>query len=545
MCDDRSPHYVPHSEAGILLANSRGDGYTIALQWNQAFPDSLNYVMAYNIYFSTVREDVFAETVKVVSIDPTLFNIDVTDFTPGDMYYFGVRATEFPPTGIDLTMLPDAGDSKVYPESVLLSDLTENSTIIPIVDINDFPSFGIVQIGGELIQYSNKDIPSNSLINLMRGYDSTDIREHTVDGYDGYNFLNPLVLFWRGYEEQNETVFQSMSTFNYPHFPRTNADGYMMVTEDILTTDLGGTDATLGATSVTDGGTADQSLTDLPPYDYAGWHRTDPVALLRGDCVGTYYGGEQYCADGYLGVGRQLRGLSISDANTQRQEVLLSVTGEPVVLVRRMWTGLRCACFQATFEHADDRCIFCHGTGFISGYDQFVNPRRSDGRILVRFGPTEDDLVQNDAGLESTFIPDCFTIVVPAVKDRDFLIRFNEDGSEEFRYEILNVTRNKIFQQDLGGQKFKAQRVRKTDPIYTWRAIRDTSTMPMLLTTGLGMVPGPGGIPPHTHGLVIDENITSISQINQTTSISFGHNHTVRNGKVIEEGLGHSHPIII
>ncbi|HVI40455.1 MAG TPA: hypothetical protein VM577_07330 [Anaerovoracaceae bacterium] len=527
-----------------MVANSRGDGYTIAIEWNQAFPDSLGYVVAYNIYFSTVREDVFTEGVKLVSITPTIFDTDITDFTPGDTFYFAVRATEFDPTVVDLSLLPDAGDAKMYPESMLLFDIDDTTTSIPVIDINEFPAFGIIQIGSEFILYLNKDIPTSSLINATRGYLDTTAKMHTVDGYDGYTTSDPLVHFWKGYEEGNQTALQETSAFIYPNYPRTNADGYKIVAKDILTTDLGGSDESNGAISVPDGGTTDGSITALPPFDFSGWHRTDPVALLRGDCIGTYYGGEQHCADGYLGVGNQIRGLSISDANAQRQEVLLNATGEPVVLVRRRWTGMRCPCFMANVEQPDDRCPICFGVGFVTGYDQFVNPRRSDGRIVVRFGPTEDSLIQNESGLESTFIPDCFTIVVPSIKNRDFLIRFNEDGTEEFRYEVLNVTRNKIFQQDLGGQKFKAQRVRKTDPIYMWRAIRNTATMPQSLTTTIGMVPGPGGIPPHTHNIVINENIVSLSQINQTTNVAQGHNHPIING-VVQVEAGHTHAIIL
>jgi len=100
---------------------------------------------------------------------------------------------------------------------------------------------------------------------------------------------------------------------------------------------------------------------------------------------------------------------------------------------------------------------------------------------------------------------------------------------------------------DSGGQKFTAQRIRKLDPICEWRAIRDTSTIPRTITTGVGFVPGPGGIAPHTHNLVVNENIISLVQVNQTTSVNppvgqGAHNHPIVNG-VIQTVLGHSHSI--
>ena len=187
----------------------------------------------------------------------------------------------------------------------------------------------------------------------------------------------------------------------------------------------------------------------------------------------------------------------------------------------------------------------CTGTGFLGGYTQYYNPRISSGRILVRFAPYTDDLKQEDSGLESHVIHDCWTLVVPTIKDRDFIIRFNEDGTEEFRYEVLDVTRNKLLYGESGKQTFKAQRVRKTDPICTWRAFRNTATRPESILTTVGIMRGPAGtIIPHTHSVVVNEHINVISQINQSTGISNDHQHSITNGSV-EVVLGHSHSLIL
>lgn len=526
-CVTNRPYYLPHSLAGILTAVNRGDGYTIGISWTQAYPDVSSYFVGYNLYFSTNKNDVFAEGVKYIISDSSTLIMDLLDFTPGDTFYFAVRAMEYDPSWLPLGLLPDSGDAKIIPEGILTSNLSETDVVIPITDADQFPAFGVVQVGSELMSYTG--ISGNNLTGVTRGFLATSTRIHTVDGYDGYTTWDPTVKFWKGLEEENQTVLQATCTFAYPNYARTDTDGYMEVTKDILTTDLSGSDA---------------SQTGFPAFDYAGYHRTDPVALLRGDCLDTYYGGEYFCADGYDGVGRQLKGIPLQTANEQRQEVLLTLTGEPVVLVQNMLTGKRCKCYMSRNEYPDDRCSICFGRGFITSYKQFFNPRRSDGRILVRFSPAEDDLKMEDSGLESTFLTDAWTITVPAIKDRDFLIRFTEDGKEEFRYEVLNVTRNKLLESLSGAQKMRIQRVRKTDRIYQWKYIADTSTMPQVLTTTIGMVPGPGGIPPHTHTIVINESIISLDQINQTTSVSEGHNHEVING-VVRNVLGHDHEILL
>lgn len=361
-----------------------------------------------------------------------------------------------------------------------------------------------------------------------RGYNGSIATPHATDGYDGYVFWNPEVIFWPIMtESDNDKVFECWNRFDVNHWPFTMADGYRQTTTDILTTNLT---------------YSDSINTGFPAYDYSGYHRTDPVMLLSGACVGSYIGGQQGCADGYGGVGLQLRGLSIQDQNMARQEVLLSTTGEPVCLIQRNWTGITCECMLPYNEYPEARCNKCYGTGFVVGWTPFYDPRRSDGRIMVRFDPTVDDLVATDSGLESTNQPNCWTLPVPSLKDRDFIIRFDEDGNEEFRYEILNVTRNKLLLDGTGAQKFVAQRVRKTDVIYQVPAFRDTSMFPSTIYTSIS---SSLGIPPHAHAIVINENTTSISQINQVTTVAAGHSHAVQGGVILTEGLGHTHTIIL
>lgn len=542
MCLTNHPTYVPHSQAGIKTANCSQDGY-LGIEWERAYTDSINYIIAYNIYFSTKKEDVFAEGVKYVSIDPTIFQTQILDLTPGDTYFINVRATEFDPSWVNLQQLPTSGSSRFYPEGLLLSDVSLTDDTLSILDIDLFPPTGVVQVGTELIKYLNKDLLSNSLLNLTRGFLETEIRIHTVDGYDGYHTAaNPAVYFWPGLEEKNQNIASETITFHWDRYAWTATDGYKEVTEDILTSDLGGTDAALGAISTTSGGTSDGAQAALPSFDYSGWRNTDLAALLRGDCLDSYFLGEAGCADGYEGTDRQVRGPSVNEASTQREEMLLEATGEAVLLIRRMNTGIRCKCYMSNSEYPDDRCISCHGSGWVIGYEPFYNPRRSDGRILVRFDPTEDDVKMQDAGYESTFDTNGWTLPMPSVKTRDLIQRYDQFGNRDWLYEVGAVTRNRLFLSETGSQKFKLKRIRKTDSLYTLKFIDSTAPAPQVVYTTLE---GGAGIPPHSHAISIPPSTISLSQINTTTSVVAGHNHEIRNGiLVLPNDLGHTHQLL-
>ncbi len=520
-------YYINPVNEGIISCNSTGDGYTVTLKWNVAYPSTRTNKIAYHIYMSTDERTVFSEGVKFISIG-TATTVDIFDLDPGEMYHYAIRAVEYNQYLYNLTTLPETFNSlKIYPSSVLRSDITENDILITLLDSSEFPSTGTVRIGVELVNYTSNDLANNNLVLtsaiLQRGYNGSTPSSHNTDGYDGYVTWSPFVTFTLGREEMNTRVFSVQSRFDLDQFSFTSTDGYHQVTKDILTTDLAGSDA---------------SNVAFPSYDYAGWHRTNPADLFSGQCVGSYFGGQQGCADGF-----NVRGLSVQEQSNQREELLLGITGEPVCLIRKRWTGITCSCYIPSSEYSDDRCPKCLGTKFIIGWDQYFNPRSSDGRIQVRFSPADDDVKTYEAGLESEFITECWTLTVPTVKDRDIIVRFDQDGNEEFRYEILSVNRNKTLFGLMGAQKFKVQRIRKTDPAYQIPVFRDTSTMPTKLNTTIGSA---ATIPPHVHEIVTTNQ--SPSNFGQITSTVQGHSHQVvwRSGQLIVlEALGHTHDIIL
>ena len=657
------PYYLNQLIDGLVIAASSGDGYRINLKWATAYPTDRSNTLAYNIYIGTINDpndpitpafmsDFFNQS-PVFIYTGNQTNVNIEDLNPGEMYRFGVRATEYDPNFFDLTTLPAAyNDMVVLPYSLLAADISATDTVIPLVDVSMFPNTlnGTVKIGGEQIHYdainyetnelivpggsntppivsyteatsntgngtindliadynaptetwtircagvfynsSNQPIPgtatfdaigsvsggaldqygnipqwhvdgyvvSNSVLSFSitetstfvkgdyfmikvignssiasgRGYNETIATLHNTDGYDGYVYWDPNVLFWPVWsEEKNTRVFECWNRFDIRHYPFTMADGYHQHTQDILHTDLSLSDA--------------QNV-GFQSYDYAGWHRTDPVLLFEGACIGSYIGGYQGCSDGYGGVGMQLRGLNIQDLMEQREEELLTLEGEQVCLIQRVWTGITCDCFLPYNEYPENRCQKCYGTGFVVGFQQYFNPRISTGRIMVRFDPVVDDLIATDSGLEAEMKPNCWGLGVPSLHDRDFIVRFNAGDpsyGEEYRYEILNVTRNRMFLQQEGVQKFAVQRIRKTDPIYQVRLAHNTMFFPETIYT---TVSSSLGIPPHSHSITISsDRVSNISQINQITGISQGHSHVVQNGSIIEV-VGHSHTIIL
>lgn len=534
VCSDLTPIYIPPSKRGIIEVSSHEDGYHIDVTWRVAYPSLSTNSIVYNIYYSSNADHVFSEGVKQVSIDGTL-SATLEDFSPSDTYYFAVRAVEVPAGVYVPSLLPNGtGPLRILPEGLLLSDITDTSTEIPVSDIDSFPHFGVIQIGYELVHYLSK--VGSSLSTLTRGYLETDARIHTIDGYDGLDVLDPFVHFWKGFEDNNDITLEETNVFDYPNYAFVDSDGYRVIAaedEFDLNTDLTASDV---------------AQADFIRFDFSGWRRTDPLDLLEGKCVGTYFGGSAFCNDGY-GVGFQIRGIPFADENNRRQEMLLGVDGERCVLLKRLWKGIVCKCKSAGQENPYLRCPVCFNVGFVGGFEQFFNPRRSDGNILVRFDPTEDQTRTDEEGLESVFLPNCWTLVFPSIHSRDILIRFNEDGSEEFRYEIQAVTRNKLLEGQSGAQKFATMRLRKTDPSYSWAAIASTANIPQTLTTDIGFLRGPHGTQiPHTHNVVVPDSVINLSQINQMTSFSEGHLHRIING-VIEMNeedpqVGHSHQIL-
>jgi hypothetical protein len=527
--------YFDTNFAAIKSADSIGDGTSIKVSWYRAYPSMPDGKIAYHIYYSQTKELVYHEQIKYIYNGPNL-EVILKDFVPGQSYYFAVRAIEFPSMLDPFFGFPQIDTNlHTYPKSPLRQSISATDIIIPLVDVSEFPDYGVILIGSELISYSLVDRINNNIILSSisdRGYNLTVPRQHSPDGFDGrftWTYRNIAQIYIDGELKDCDREFYCLSRFEYPHEQYRDGYGYHQKTEDILNVDLS---------------ESDSQNEGYPMYDYAGWHRIDPVKIISGDCTGSYIGGEMYCADDETGVGRVVRGISIQDRMMQREEMLWRMTGVRCVLLQSVETGIRCSCYLASNMHPNKRCPKCHGNGFIVGYVQYFNPREADGRMLLRFGPMEDDIKLTEAGFDSECQADVEAPVSPTIKGRDIIIKYGLDDVEEFRYEVISVNRNNSLLGQQGMQKVKVGRIRKTDPLYKIIVFANTSMYPQWLTTEQSLANGK--MPQHTHDIRRNEKYSYTWA--QNTTKNAGHNHQLiwsNDRLLVLPVLDHTHDLII
>lgn len=425
------------NNVGLVFALDVGIGETVELRWNEALStedgtDTIRYL----IFEATNRIDVLSSEPKYIA---TATIARINRLSNNHIYYYMVRATELLESDYDVEELAASGtDLYRYPTTTLSVDISAADKIIPVASINGFPISGIITINSEAIQYSSvqqSPYPAFILTSItQRGVkdSSATIHYETAD-----------VKLYKGYMDNNTVVERAVPTINqdYNH----NVDGYDGYTpravEDFVTTDF----------------SIANSKINFSPFDYCGYHSTDPQAYFKGELCGTYVGGE------FNGM----RGFDMYDRNFARLEMMIQQTGEQCYLMQRKWSGEQCPCLTSHRNHAYKRCSTCYGTGFIGGYDVFFNPRNNrTGKIFVRFSAAEEDLIIEDKGLAQEYKPNAWTIPFPNIKAKDWIVRFDERGNELWRYEVLRATRNKLFYSFVGKQDLVLSRENKTDIIY-------------------------------------------------------------------------------
>jgi len=230
---------------------------------------------------------------------------------------------------------------------------------------------------------------------------------------------------------------------------------------------------TSGHLSINDMRTTEQI--NFRSYPYCGYHRFSPQDVFKGTNASPYSRPNDMAVGGDCGGGNIFGGpLNIYERNLQQQQMLLETTGEEVVLLRRKWDGKQCPCMSKTEEHPINKCPTCFGTGFVGGYDRIYfndSPDNPQGRILLRFYPTPDDLaLRKYGGLDVINQPNAWTIAQPIVRDRDIIVQFDpvDKNREVWRYEVLDVTRNAFIGGVTGAQIMRLQRLnRLNDTAYS------------------------------------------------------------------------------
>ena len=547
-CTDDRPRFTP-TDAGLTAALNNDIGTEVVLQWKTATVfDSSNSIF-YNVYYNTLRRNVLdSEPIFLATAE----TIRIGGLTPGDTHFFLVRAAEFDTSlmNVPVGMRMAGNNLYFYPASVTLSsNISATATTILVNSTSGFPSAGIIRIDNEWIYYTGTQASPAAFITtaIGRGYG---------DSIGATHLSGASVEMWNGIEDENSTIAEATPAWEKPNFAATwvltdgyGADGYRDGYDGYdsyyshgpgANQNLDGVDGywryhQQPIDSINTDLTNNDASGDFPSFDFCRTYRTkSPASFWKGQGSGTYFGGLQW-RDGYM-----IQETNVRNHMLQREELLLETTGEPMVLLRRVWTGIRCFCFRNRREHADARCPTCFSTGFQGGYTQFLNTRRSDRRILVRVDATTEDLnIGDKEGFDPMYEPNAWTLPFPGLRDRDILIRFNENNTEEFRYEILNVQRNRAFFGASGAQKFQMKRLTKTDIIYQYLAQRDVSNYPLTRTTS---VSSSRGIVQHNHTFIIKPGI-SLASYNGMTSRINGHSHVVTNG-IIQSILGHTHTIL-
>ena len=437
-------------QVGLDQTYDVGNGMGISLTWGPASAASPSDQVYYNLYAADKRINTFDYPVVITAQETATLSVP-----PGNMYYFAVRATEFDPNMYDVTQLDQIGDGVyAYPaQQTLNADIDAYGVTVEVADTTGFPLAGFIQIDYEVLYYLYKSDTSFVVEQAGRGMYATPILPHSAGA---------VVKLFPGISDQNSVIVAGTAAWSKANGPpqnvaaegqfNVNDDGYRTNATDIITTNLTASDA---------------STIDFPDYDYASYHRPSMETYFRGGCENSYAWGE---LNGQRGVGLQ-------DQELSRLDMLLQTTGEPVVLLKRKQTGMRCRCLALQRETPTARCENCLGTGFEGGYDRYVNPRaiseaytNTEGMILVRVAPFDDDfkLNQNNGLMQAAELP-AWTINVPSLRDFDVIIRLNQDGTEEWRYRCLKITRNRLMFGLSGRQDFRAQRIDATDILYTFK----------------------------------------------------------------------------
>lgn len=459
VCALPEPVWANNIFPGIKLVEDLAVGGAVRVSWHPATtPNGLSQTY-YNIYVSTIRDNLFDRPIGIT----TALTVVISGLQPGDAQYFGVRAAYYP-EDIDITSLDQIGvDFYAYPTNTEVEEFDGyyfNTDTGPMVvsSTDGFPDNGVIKVGSELITYGS--LTNSTFIVSQR--DTFD-REALATHANG-----TAVSLFKGIEDLNQVYYRAMPTWDgYATSPRLIPDGYELPNS---MQDAEGFRVWKEDTLNEDHSVSEAEMIDINPQPFCGYRAQNFIGLFTRNQCGTYSGGR---SDGFGG------GIAIQEVNLQREEFLLSLTGEPISLLRLKTVGRQCPSFNLRTEHTHERCHLCFGTKILGGYDHYIHPRRyrSDranphGLFNARFSPYKNDLqLIGGRGLSQVDELSIWVPAVPFIKKRDIIIRyiFDEDQqllSEEFRYEVIFVNRGQIILGFDGKQEISMRKLDKTHSIY-------------------------------------------------------------------------------
>ena len=454
------PTWVDTLQIGIYQANDLGIGTAVKLVWGYAVAP-LGYDIYYNIYVSPDVDTIF-DAPYGISVEQ---NAVVPGLSPGDGYFFGVQATYFPIASNLSEMNQVSANLYAFPPNTLVDEgsgsyLSSDTGPLVVTSTAGYPDFGIIKAGDELMAYSGKT-PVTFIISYRDYFDRGNLLTHPN---------GTTVEFFRGIEDFNGAYFRAVPTWDDgTNPPWLSPDGYEIPGS---MQDQDGYRAWKSDLINEDHTNYEENFIDTPPRKRCGYRTTDFNALYTKNACNTYAGGRE---DGFGG------GIDLNRSVIQREEFLLSTTGEPWTLLRMKSQGRQCRRFSLRHEHASERCGICFGTKFEGGYDRFPNPRQwrtdrpnPEGFIPLRVNPYLNDTpLLEDRGRAQIDQLVVWGLSIPAIKKGDILIRYLKDDlaepiEEDFRFEVVNVTRNATILGFDGRQESTIRKLDKTHIIYSF-----------------------------------------------------------------------------
>ena len=428
--------FPPATSVGAISIDSAQDmgiGDSIKINWKTIVPRYDKSEVFMLTYKSADRLKIFDKQPFSISKHDEKDMI-INDLDTGVMVYFANRMLEAYKDTFDFTgMTAISEKSFKIPEEIEVSETFSNSSLIlKVSSVSGYPEKGLLLIGSsEVVKYTSVNSSENyfTIDDNGRGLNNTS---------KGVFIAGDEVKLFLACQDKNKNIISATPTY----------------TDD---NDSGRTFNNIGFAVPN---FEDTEKKFFQGYDFCGYHHKLPQRTLTGDDdCGTYLGGE------FNGS----RGFDVFDRVNARNEVLLDQVGEPCVLLKRKWDGKTCSCVDLRRVHPRMKtCKKCYGTGYIGGFDQYLNTRREDKRVLIRFGDVTEDLnLSPHQGLNNVYESQCWTLFQPIIKDRDILIRHDYTDDREYVYEVLDSTREKFVYRHFGRQRIRVKRLDKTDIYYS------------------------------------------------------------------------------
>jgi hypothetical protein len=405
----------------------------LLIQWNTPIDKSYKTESFVLVYENEYRLDLFDSGPSYLATADTTQHTLIGLETGVTMSY-GARALEFPvgtfdPTGMDAL---DADFFRLPDSTSIAISMSTTDFTVTVDSVIGYPAEGFLRIGQEVLRY-------NSLSLLTNTFSIPPSGRALFGTAEGMYVVGDEVRLFLECTDSNSVIIMATPTCQ---------DGYQSGRE-------------LDYTGFVVGDFSDNDMQFFQGYDFCGYHQALPQNVLEGvgDCS-SYLGGE---FNGF-------RGFNLYDRLLNREEVLLDQVGEPAILLKRIWDGEVCTCMDMRkMSPKVKSCISCFGTGFEGGYTQFANLRRADRALMLSFDETPEDLLHGESNhLQQDYDPSAWTLPIPAIKDRDLIVRLDFTGDIEFIYEVLDVSREIVLFGKSGRQRLKLKRHDKTDIIYTY-----------------------------------------------------------------------------